>query len=109
MTDETDRAFVPDATLALLFPSLMGISTAAGIAGVEGRNQHGGGPGVTGTAQDGIGVLGRGGRLATPGPDVQIQHPSEGVRVSHGPSWPGTFSILLRQTEPGSSIPVGLW
>jgi hypothetical protein len=63
MPDNTDRVLVPDVTLALLFPSLMGISTAANIAGVEGRNQHGG-PGVTGAAPDGIGVLGRGGRLA---------------------------------------------
>jgi hypothetical protein len=63
MTNKTEGVQVPDALLALLFPSLMGISTAASLAGVEGRNQHGG-PGVTGVAPDGIGVLGTGGRLA---------------------------------------------
>jgi len=64
MTEKTEGAAqVPDALLAQLFPSLMGISTAASVAGVEGRNQRGG-PGVTGAAPDGIGVLGTGGRLA---------------------------------------------
>jgi hypothetical protein len=61
--DKTGGFQITDAALALLFPPLMGISTAASIAGVEGRNQHGG-PGVTGAAPNGIGVLGKGGHLA---------------------------------------------
>jgi hypothetical protein len=55
----------PEIVEALLFPPLKGVSTTVGIAGVEGKNQHGG-RGVVGDAPNpnGIGVFGRGGRLA---------------------------------------------
>jgi hypothetical protein len=52
MAEKTEDV-VSSYLLEMLFPPLIGVSTTARQAGVEGRNQDGG-----------IGVLGRGGRLA---------------------------------------------
>lgn len=62
MTDNS-QSLVPPQLLPRLFPGLIGVGTTADRAGVEGINQ-GHGSGVLGEASNGIGVLGRGGRLA---------------------------------------------
>ncbi len=35
MTDKPERVLIPDATLALLFPPLMGVSAATSVAGLR--------------------------------------------------------------------------
>lgn len=66
MAEKTEGGvLIPSYALELLFPPVIGVSTTADRAGVEGRNQDGG-RGVVGDAPNpnGIGVFGRGGRLA---------------------------------------------